>query len=92
MRSHPLLLGDPMKISELSKSELLGLIYHHLPSTHYGDHPCFCAVCGVGVGKEPLTYMKWTPTGRVQTSIKPLDYICDKCNEDLSNEERPAEE
>lgn len=33
-------------IQELSKSELIGLIHHHLPDTPFSDPCCECAVCG----------------------------------------------
>lgn len=42
--------GLMRKISELSREELLSLIYHELPKTYYGDHPCECASCGTSSG------------------------------------------
>jgi hypothetical protein len=59
-------------IEELSKSELLDLIYHELPSTFFVDHPCQCALCGTcndiyveHHGRKTLVY----------------SYICDRCTE-----------
>lgn len=61
-------------IEDLSKQELLGLIYHLVPSTHYKDHPCFCACCGDDYDKEK----EYDP--------KPYWYLCDKCQDNLSDD------
>ena len=60
------------KISDLSKSELLNLIYHKLPQTVFNDHPVECACCGKGpentvelLGETRTVY--W--------------FICDSCDE-----------
>lgn len=66
-----------MKIDDLSKQELLSLIYHHLPNTIYIDHPCYCAVCSKGY-KESKAGPRTTPRGSI---IEPLTIICDECEE-----------
>jgi hypothetical protein len=49
------------KIKDLSKDELLGLIYNHLPNTLIGRHPCCCVVCAkdydVDIGKKAYSYI-----------------------------------
>lgn len=34
-----------MKIDDLSRTELLSLIYHALPKTKFRDHEVFCGAC-----------------------------------------------
>jgi hypothetical protein len=57
-------------IRDLTKSELLSLLYNMF-DTHY-KHPCICACCGDsdGSGIEP----------------KPLFYLCDKCEKELTDD------
>ena len=33
-------------IEELSKTELLGIIYNYIPDTLFFKHPCYCVGCG----------------------------------------------
>ena len=68
-----------MKISELSKDELLGIIYNHLPDTLFDIHPCFCALCGKDYNGATVIV-----EGR---SVKAISYICDSCEDD--NKEKP---
>lgn len=35
-----------MQISELTKNQLLGIIYNCMPNTLYDIHPCYCVMCG----------------------------------------------
>jgi len=42
-------------INDLTKSELLNLIYQNLPSTT--DHPCMCAACGDGENKNGYSFI-----------------------------------
>lgn len=61
-----------MKISELSKEELLGLIYTRLPNTLYDLHPVYCVVCEKGyVGRKVVV---------VGREVEPYAIICDDCN------------
>lgn len=62
-------------IDDLSKEELLGLIGHLVPTTLTSVHPCFCASCGKGYDKD-ATY-----------EAEVYWYVCDDCNESLSNED-----
>jgi hypothetical protein len=62
-------------IEDLSKGELLGLIYHLVPTTLTRRHPCFCACCGDGYNKDK------------EYEAKPYWYLCDNCEASLSNEE-----
>ena len=60
-------------ITEPSKDELLGLIYHNMPHTLYVDHPCECAVCGSHNCDELVEiYNRW---------VKFYYYECDRCAE-----------
>ncbi len=60
-----------MKISSLSKTELLALIYHYLPHTRYDDHEVACTVCAKDwAGKPDDAFV----------------IICDKCEEALADE------
>lgn len=34
-----------MKIQDLTKNELLSLIYHHLSKTRFVDHEVYCVAC-----------------------------------------------
>lgn len=61
-------------IEDLSKEELLGLIYHLVPTTHTKTHLCFCACCGEDYNKDK------------KYEVEPYWYLCDKCQEVLSNE------
>jgi len=63
------------KIEDLSKEELLGLIYHLIPTTHTGNHPCICASCSKGHDEN------------IDDELKPYYYVCDDCEESLSNED-----
>jgi hypothetical protein len=67
------------KISDLNKDELLSLIYHHLPKTHFEDHPVLCASCGDRPHDELVNH-----NGQVVTL---LVYVCDRCDE-VSNDNR----
>jgi hypothetical protein len=60
-------------IEDLSKDELLGLIYHLVPTTYTGVHPCFCASCGEGYDKD------------TKYETEPYWYICARCDESLSD-------
>ena len=63
------------KITELSKDELLSLIYNTLTDTYYSVHPCICASCGRGIENA-------TAFGVIMGSlVEPLYYICDQCEE-----------
>ena len=62
------------KIEDLNKDELLGLIYHLVPTTHTSNHPCFCACCGEGYDKKK----EYNP--------KPYWYICGNCDHYLSKD------
>jgi hypothetical protein len=57
-------------IEDLSKEELLSLIYNNMPNTRYKDkdHPCECAACG----EEEIK-------GNI------LGFICDECENDYYN-------
>ena len=63
------------KIKDLSKEDLLGLIYHKLPTTYTNVHMCFCALCGDDYDEN------------VEYPFEPYWYVCDKCNELLSNDD-----
>lgn len=57
------------KIKQLTKTELLSIIYNHMPATIYDEHPVDCASCGTGPDK----------IGKVQL----IFYICDNCENNL---------
>lgn len=62
------------RIEELSRSELLSLIYHHLPHTRFKDHEIFCAACARGFdGKPDDAY----------------GIVCDRCEAAFADEETP---
>ena len=63
------------KIEELSKSELLAIIYHWLPNTYWGVHPCKCVVCGEGPWSDYQTMD--SRKGPVEVPI--YTFICDEC-------------
>lgn len=44
-------------IDELSKEELLRLIYQYLPETLTSIHPCYCAVCSKDFSDEAYAYI-----------------------------------
>lgn len=56
-------------IDSLSKKELLGLIYHHIPNTLTGDHICICASCGDSKDDKDKEYPAYY-------------YVCDQCQND----------
>jgi len=62
-----------IQIKDLSKEELLSLIYNSLSNTRFGIHPCFCAACAKGYYKAKEI--------QDETGIVPLGYVCDHCNE-----------
>ena len=67
-----------MKISELTKDQLLGLIYHFKPDTLWDVHPCYCAACGKDyIGEKVIV------EGREATAY-PI--ICNDCEEKEENE------
>lgn len=77
-------------IEELTKSELLGLIYHHLPKTYFKVHPIVCVAgmaCDIEGSPDNLVEVK----GNL---VKPYGIICDRCEdamiswEDLRKEEK----
>ena len=53
------------KINELSKDELLCLIYNNIPDTIPVNHSCYCGSCGKGLD--------------INNQIQKV-YICDNCN------------
>lgn len=66
-------------IGELTKDELLGLIFHHLPHTTR-NHPCLCVMCSdksshdkIDVGTAERPYL-----------VSPYLYMCEKCELELS--------
>ena len=59
-------------IEDLTRDEILGMIYHELPNTLTSVHPCFCASCGTGYDENTIY------------EVEPYWYICDQCNESLS--------
>ena len=63
-----------IKIEDLSKNELLGLIYNHLPRTLYDMHPVFCAACAKGYEGGLIEIC-----GKI---VVPYDYVCDDCERD----------
>lgn len=64
---------DCMKpIEELTKSELLSLIYNNMRSTLFIVHPCECCACGTEKGDVVEI------EGR---HVEPIFYICDRCEE-----------
>lgn len=83
-------MSKTKQISELTKSELLGLIYHHLPKTYFKVHPIVCVAgmaCDIEGNPDNLVEVK----GNL---VKPYGIICDKCEdamiswEDLRKEEK----
>lgn len=58
------------KIEDLSKDELLGLIYHQMGNTLYGEHPCQCACCGTDPRRGVDMYGKTWPV---------YWFSCDEC-------------
>lgn len=63
------------KLENLSKEELLGLIYHLVPTTYTSNHPCICASCSKGDDEEH------------EHKDEAYFYICDDCEASLSNED-----
>ena len=70
------------QIDELSKDELLGLLYHLLPDTLTSKHPCYCAACGKDFTGETVT-VKYPDKDR---TVEAYGYICDRCNESFEQE------
>lgn len=54
-------------IKDLSKEELLGLIYHEIPHTVIDDHLCMCATC------DNMDEVDDAHVGSL------LIYVCDGC-------------
>jgi hypothetical protein len=61
------------RIADLSKSELLGLIYHNVRNGNvvFLRHPCICASCGNNNGHDLVSVEG--------TIVSPLYYVCDRC-------------
>lgn len=57
-------------ISELSRSELMCIIWHHLPDTMWDIHPCRCTVCERT--NDEVLDVKFK-------DVAVLEYICDGC-------------
>ena len=64
-RGHSIGVVMTKKLSELSKDELLSLIYNQLPKTRFGDHRCECINCSEEILGQEDSY--W--------------YECDECKE-----------
>lgn len=58
---------DLRNIEDLSKEELLGIIYNYLPNTLIRKHPCYCVCCFYGY-IEPVE------------GVQPYGYECDSCS------------
>lgn len=63
------------KIKDLSKQELLTLIYNNLSRTVFDDHPVFCVAC------SKITEELVPVHGTV---VKAKPYICDRCEDSIS--------
>ena len=64
-------------LEELSKDELLGIIYHHVWDGRVltRGHPVICVSCGDQSLDEEIRI----PEARMD--VFPLGYICDRCEE-----------
>ena len=62
-------------IKDLSKAELLSLIYHNLPRTLYEDHPCECGACG----EDPIGITE-VVIGLQKRTVQTHGFVCDECN------------
>jgi len=64
-------MTKPIRIEDLSRSELLSLIYNNLSRTVHQDHPVYCADCAKGyVGDLVAVYHR---------VAVPYGYVCDEC-------------
>ncbi len=65
------------KIEELSKTELLSLIYHELPI--HKHHPVQCVACGTVPYEQPqeIEYKSQNKTFKITVTM--YSYVCDHC-------------
>ncbi len=67
------------KIEELSKTELLSLIYHELPDTYFKTHPVQCASCGT-IPHDQLQKVEYKTGNKTFKLSAPMySYMCDAC-------------
>lgn len=69
------------RIADLTKDELLSLIYNNIKTTVYEDQPCLCASCGQRSEREVvLSTMKSIRDYPNNVKAKVIYYICDDCS------------
>lgn len=61
-----------IRIEDLSRTELLSLIYNNLKMTVFEDHPVFCATCSKGYNGDLVKVH--------HRIVVPRGYICDQCD------------
>lgn len=65
------------KIDDLSKDELLTILYHLVPTTLTGEHLCDCFCCYNGVYKDDKSAVLY-PNGHIEM-VDVYWYECDSC-------------
>lgn len=72
-------MSKARRIEDLSKGELLGLIYNNVRDGYvvFRDHPCICASCG----EQSIDELFYVESHFGRKGYLPLGFICDKCEE-----------
>ena len=69
-----------MEIKDLSKEELLSLIYHNMDDTYRDIHPCYCGSCGKGHSDQTIDDMVLITFRDGSTHpVTAYGYLCDEC-------------
>lgn len=72
-----------MNIGNLSKKELLTIIYTQVPDIQmYSAQPCYCMACKKDYPGNFLLFKDMEGNNKV---IVPVKYLCDNCREKYEN-------
>ena len=83
-------MSKDRSIDDLSKEELLGLIYHQIPTTLTGINPCRCASCGESPNDDiNITVNRMDGTVDI-IAARVYWFICDQCEDDMAKAETPS--
>ena len=87
-------MKDFKDIKDLSKEELLGIIFNHMQNTTY-SHPCMCVCCGEKSLDDLVDIFPFIKARHPEAEddpkfhrlVEPIGYICDLCEARLSEDE-----